>query len=376
MTTVAIEYLHHKVDSETRSRQEETRHLRDDIQEAAESAGSAINELQRTKADASALSNYATLTGNETLTNKTLDNPTLKSSNNKTLTLPTPSTDETLATETYVNDQIGNIQIPPAQDLTDYVKRVSDPYFPNGVIKEEILFDPMLRRRVTIGTTETVLSYTFPDHGGEIITSSATQQLQNKTLVSPYINNNNKILTFPEEAGTIATQKYATRLITELSYIVLKTVGEVISDVSFLKLDLRNYLPSAATIHSFTATGSTTSPIANVTGSFNYSDGVLSLNLLYLIGNQGQYGIVRYSDHYDFLIRFVKDSDNWYVFGIFTEGKDFYILTQAQWEELMSDPTDLNPFNIPYPLSSKLKGKLASLEARIAALEQAVAALA
>ena len=193
MSVVAVEYLNHKIDSEISSRQEDTRHLRDDIKDLRETIYSDLTDINSTldgkvnktspiinghelKIDNEAYTitfpqqtdTLVTLTGNETLTNKTLTTPTISSIKNGSATLTLPSTTSTLArltdipslsgyaTESYVNDKlddyatksalnnkvdkitgetfatqsyvntvIGNLSIPEEQDLTGYVTKAN-----------------------------------------------------------------------------------------------------------------------------------------------------------------------------------------------------------------------------------------------------------
>ena len=197
MSVVAVEYLNNKVDSETR-------HLRHDIKDLRETIYSDLTDIHTTlndkvnktspiinghelKIDNEAYTitfpqqtdTLVTLTGNETLKNKTLTTPEISSIKNGSATLTLPSTTgilartddipslsgyatqsyvtsqhyatesyvttklddyatksalnnkvdkitgETFATQSYVNTVIGNLSIPEEQDLTGYVTKAN-----------------------------------------------------------------------------------------------------------------------------------------------------------------------------------------------------------------------------------------------------------
>ena len=352
MSVVAVEYLHHKVDSETRSRQEETRRLRHDIQEAAESAGSAINELQRTKADVSALSSYAT--------------------------------------QTYVNDQIGQINIPSLSGYATetYVNTKLNSYATTTALdgKVDKVAGETLATETYVNTQ--IGAIDFPSLSG-YATIDGEETLTHKTLTTPEISeikNGFLTLTVPTQSGPL---QHTDNLVTTtyVNTIVQKQIAELLYDRIDIQavddayqLNLSAYVPNDASITNFrgaqlTNTDPVIFSVVTVNSSdYTWSDGVLTIAERPTYDNT-EYYIQTRSYMYHYVIQLVKDNDTWYVIGQ-CDSTSAYILTRSQWEDLVDNPNDLNPSHLPYPLSNALKGKLASLEARIAALEQAVAALA
>ena len=152
------------------------------------------------------LADYVTKTGNETLTNKTITNPTLKDNTSSyALTVPTLTEDTTIATAKdltgyAVTGHTHSQYLTQHQSLTNYVTLTGTQELTNKTLKTPIiaaikngsysLSIPTLTANATIATQAWVTGQNYlTQHQSltDYVTKTGTQELTNKTLTTPVI---------------------------------------------------------------------------------------------------------------------------------------------------------------------------------------------
>ena len=144
--------------------------------------GSKACELETAKVD---LSNYVSLSGTQTLTNKTLTSPTISSIKNGSYTLTMPSKSATLATTSDCVLLSGDQTVAGTKTFS------SAPKLSTNTLK-----------------TSSDYTITIPNSTATVATLTGTETLTNKTLTTPTISsikNGSYTLTLPSKTGTLAT---------------------------------------------------------------------------------------------------------------------------------------------------------------------------
>ena len=161
--------------------------------------GSSALNLETEKVD---LTNYVSKTGNEILTNKTLTTPDIAAIKNGNYTLTVPSKDGTLATMA---------DIPGSVDTTGFATQTGTETLTNKTLSSPTITDPTIQignNTLTLPTSGTIATTSDIPSLTSYATLTGTETLTNKTLTSPdiaTIKNSSHTLTVPSKDGILAT---------------------------------------------------------------------------------------------------------------------------------------------------------------------------